>query len=70
MDMSAAQVEARSAESAIEHIAQSLKAAGVTATVRVLRPGDGGEVYVISDVPRGRRPTVQRIMRDLAVRWC
>jgi hypothetical protein len=70
MDMSFAQVEAHSAEIAIDYIAECLNAAGVTATVRVLRTGDGGEVYVISDIPRGRRPTVQRIMRDLAVRWC
>jgi hypothetical protein len=68
LDMPADRVEAHSAQTAIERIAQCLRAAGVTATVFVDRY-DGGEVYVVSDVPRGRRPTVQRVMRDLAVRW-
>jgi hypothetical protein len=69
MDVPADHVEARCAETAIEHIAECLKAAGVSATVLVDRHSDDREVFVISNVPRGRRPTVQRVMRELSVRW-
>jgi hypothetical protein len=67
--MPADHVQARAAETLVEHIVERLKVAGVAATVLVDRRSDGSVGYLISDVPRGRRPTVLRVMREFAVHW-
>jgi len=48
-------------------IAEALKRAGVTA--RVAFDGVQSGTFVISDVPRGRRPTIERVMATFSHRW-